>query len=245
MRLITFIFLSSLVFSCKKAEDRNCVKSLGSDATKEIILDDFNLVFMGGHIKYKLIQDVVNKVVINGGANIIGEIDATVVDNKLTVTNNNECAFLRPYDEVVEVEIHFINIINIDFEGTHEVVCPDTIQANDLALVIRDGAGAFDLKLNANSLTLVITHGWGNYTVGGDVNYATFQISSNGYGNSNNLNVSTDLIVISNTTGLIEVNASACNLLAETNVSGNINYIGIPSLIEYNNYGTGSLIDKN
>lgn len=245
MKVISFVILIFLVFSCKKAEDRNCVKSIGSNTSKEILLDNFDHVFMGGHIKYKLIQDDVNKVVINGGENIIGEIEASVESNKLTIKNNNKCAFLRSYEEVIEVEIHFVNIININFEGTHEVVCSDTINTTDLTLVIRDGAGAFDLKLNANSLTLVITHGWGNYTVSGDVNYATFQISSNGNGNSNKLNVSTDLVVISNSAGLVEVNADNANFFAETNSLGNINYIGVPNLISFNRYGEGDLIDNN
>jgi len=245
MRLILLISISFLVFGCKKAEERNCVKSIGSNTSKEILLEDFDLIFMGPHIKYKLIQDVVNKVVINGGENIVGEIEVDILYKKLTIKNNNKCAFLRPYNEVIEVEIHFIDLINIDFEGTHEVLCPDTIQLNDFTLAIRDGAGPFDLKLNANSLNLIITHGWGNYTVSGNVNYATFQINSNGFGNSNGLNVLTDLIVISNSVGLIEVNANSSNLFAEINSSGNIKYVGIPNLIELNHYGTGSLIDNN
>ena len=245
MRIILLISISFLIFSCKKSEDRNCVKSTGTLTSKEILLNDFDLVYMGPHIKYKLIQDTIDKVVINGGENIIGEIEVNVDANKLTVENNNKCAFLRSYDDVVEVEIHFINIVNIEFEGTHEVICQDTLQLNDLALAIRDGAGAFELKLNANSLNLIIAHGWGNYNVSGNVNFAKFQVGSNGFGNSNDLNVLNELIVITSSVGLVEVNAEATTLLAEINSSGNINYIGVPISIEFNNYGTGNLIDNN
>ena len=245
MRLgITFI-IALLVFGCKKSEDRNCVKSIGGQTSKEIFVDDFVLLYMGPHIKYKLIQDVVSKVVVNGGGNLINGIDVRVENQKLVIENSNKCAFLRSYEEVVEVEIHFVNLVNIEFEGTHEVICPDTLQLTDFTLLIRDGAGAFDLKLKANSMNLLISHGWGNYTVGGLVNYANFQISSNGYGNSNGLRVLNELVVISNSVGLVEVNADQCNLLAEINSSGNIYYKGIPATIQFNNYGTGELIDKN
>jgi hypothetical protein len=44
---------------------------------------------------------------------------------------------------------------------------------------------------------------------------------------------------------LIEVNANSSNLFAEINSSGNINYFGIPDLIELSKYGTGVLVDKN
>lgn len=245
MRIGIFIIIGLLVFSCKKEEDRSCVKSIGDIATKEILVEDFNMLFMGAHIKYKLIQGSENKVVIIGGENLINDINVTVENQKMTIENNNKCAFLRSYDEVVEVEIHFIKLINIEFEGTDEVICPDTIQTTDFTLLIRDGAGAFDLKLNANSISVVISHGWGNYTVSGNVNYAKFQIASNGYGNAYGLNVANELIAISSTTGLVEVNANQCDLLAEINNSGSIHYKGIPSIIQFNNYGTGQLIDKN
>lgn len=245
MRIVFFISISIFIFSCKKSEERNCVKSTGSLITKEILLSDFDLVFMGPHIKYKLIQDTVAKVVINGGENLIGEIETNVTDNKLTIENNNKCAFLRSYKDIVEVEIHFVNLINIDFEGTDEVVCSDTLHLTDLTLAIKDGAGEFNLKLKANSLNLIVAHGWGNYNVSGYVNYAKFQVSSNGFGNSNNLRVNNELIVISGSVGLIEVNAEATNLFAEINSSGSITYVGTPNLIEFNNYGTGSLIDNN
>lgn len=245
MRVLLIISVCFLIFSCKKSEDRNCVKSTGKITAKEILFNNFDLVYMGPHIKYKLVQDTIHKVVLNGGENIVGEIEVDVTDNKLTIENNNKCAFLRSYEDVVEVEIHFINIVNIEFEGTHEVLCPDTLQLNDLALAIRDGAGAFELKLNANSLNLIIAHGWGNYNVSGVVNFAKFQVGSNGFGSSNSLKVNTELIVITSSVGLVEVNADATNFLAEINSSGSINYIGIPNLIEINNYGTGSLVDNN
>lgn len=245
MRIIYSFIVIVLVFSCKKAEDRNCMKSVGDAAYKEIALEDFGQLYMGPHLKYKLIQDATNKVVLNGGENLLNEIGVSLQGGRLSIENNNKCAFLRPYDEIVEVEIHFTDIFNIEFEGTNEVVCPDTLALTDLTLLIRDGAGAFDLKLNANSLSLLISHGWGNYTVGGNVNYANFQISSNGFGSSYGLNVQNELIVISNSVGLVEVNANQCALLAEINSSGNIHYKGLPSSIQFNNYGSGDLINKN
>ncbi|MEJ6616182.1 MAG: DUF2807 domain-containing protein [Crocinitomicaceae bacterium] len=245
MRLGIIFIIALLTFGCKKSEDRNCIKSIGDNASKEILVDDFEFLYMGPHLKYKLIQDVVNKVVVTGGGNLINGIDVHVENQKLVIENSNECAFLRSYEEVVEVEIHFVDMINIEFEGTHEVICPDTLLLTDFTLLIRDGAGAFDLKLNANSLNLLISHGWGNYVVGGFVNYANFQISSNGYGNSNGLHVLNELVVISNSAGLVEVNADQCNLLAEINSSGSIYYKGTPAMIQFNNYGTGELVDKN
>ena len=246
MRLELFGFILLFFFvSCKKEEDRNCIKSVGDISSKEISLDDFSLLYMGPHINYVLVQDSTDKVVVIGGYNLLNGIDVSVENQMLSIVNSNKCAFLRTYDEVVQVEIHFTRLTEIEFEGTHEVACPDTIQADGLELLIREGAGHFELKLNANALNLGISQGWGNYSVSGNVNYANFRIFGNGFGSSNDLNVNNELVVISNSVGLVEVNADQCVLLAEIRSSGSIYYKGAPTLIEFNNYGTGELVDKN
>lgn len=246
MRIELLVFILLFLFaSCKKEEDRNCIKSIGDISSKEISLEDFSQLYMGPHIKYVLVQDSTNKVVVIGGYNLLNGIDVTVENQRLSIENTNKCAFLRSYGEVVQVEIHFTRLAEIEFEGTHEVACPDTIQAVNLELLIREGAGHFELKLNANALNLVISQGWGNYSVSGNVNFANFRVSGNGFGSSNNLNVNNELVVISNSVGLVEVNVDQCVLLAEIKSSGSIYYKGVPNLIEFNNYGTGELVDKN
>lgn len=246
MRIQLLVFMVLFLFvRCKKEEDRNCIKSIGEISSKEVSLQNFTQLYMGPHIKYVLVQDSTDKVVIIGGYNLLNGIDVSLDDQILSIENLNKCAFLRTYDEVVQVEIHFTQLTEIEFEGTHEVVCTDTIQAVNLELLIREGAGHFDLKLNANSLNLVVAQGWGNYSVSGNVNFANLRVSGNGFGNSNNLNVTNELVVISNTVGLVELNADQCVLLAEIRSSGSIYYKGTPGQIELNRYGTGELIDKN
>jgi len=244
---IGVIFLIGLLHfsSCKKEEDRNCIKSIGELSSKEILLENFSQIFMGPHLRYKLVQDGVNKVVITGGKNLLNEIEATIENQKLTIENLNKCAFLRSYDEEVEVEIHFTDLSEIHFEGSREVVCADTLEFTNFKLSIREGAGAFNLILNANSLNIVVATAWGNFNVSGNVNFANIQVSSNGFGNTNGLHVMNELVVVSNTAGKVEVNADQCDLLAETNSSGSIFYKGVPNLIQFNNYGSGQLVDNN
>ena len=244
--IITLLVAIFLIVGCKKKEDKSCLKSTGEMASKEVVLDAFDKLYMGPHLKYELVQDTVNKVVLKGGAYLLNGISLQIDDeNRLVITNENNCAFLRPYDEIVVVEIHFVNLININFEGTQEVLCEDTLAVTDLSLTIRDGAGHFNLKVHGNSLDLLITHGWGNYTVAGIVNYAKFNLNSNGFGDAYNLQVNNELIAISSTVGIMKIRADNCDLLAETNQTGDIWYKGAPNIVAYNQYGSGALINKN
>lgn len=245
MRWYTCILLFVLI-SCKKAEDRNCFKSTGDPATKEIELAGFEKLYLGPHLQYVLVQDTVNKVVLSGGKNLLNLVETSVDDQyMLSVRNNNKCNFLRDYDKVITVEIHFKKIYNILFEGTHELTCPFPIQSDYFTLVIRDGAGKLNLNLNAYELHTEVTYGWGNFDLSGNVNYLNLDIGGDGFGSTYGMNVSDSIVVVSNTTETVMVNANGCRLHAQTLSSGDIWYKGYPSGVIFSTYGTGELIDKN
>ena len=152
MRLALLIILGFLVFGCKKSEDRNCFKSTGGLSVRDVELNEFGRIFLGPHLKYVFIQDTVNRLEVVGGKNIINFVEASYDGDLLSINNINKCNFLRSYDKKMTVYIHFKNIYNITFEGTEEVDCQSTLNLNDVVLTIRDGAGEFNLSLNANSL---------------------------------------------------------------------------------------------
>ena len=245
MRIILPIITILILFACEKSEDRSCFKAVGGETSKEIPLGGFNQLYLGPHLKYVLIQSNEEKVVLYGGENLLNFIETTVEGGKLSIRNKNQCNFLRSYDKVVTVQIYLKDVINVLFEGTHELYCHNTLNLGDLTFVIRDGAGAVDLDLNAQSLHTIVTHGWGNFTLRGQVGYLKLEINSNGFGSTYNMNVSDSLHVISNSSELVKVNADNCSFRAQTISSGDIWYIGVPSFLEFYGYGSGNLIDKN
>ena len=245
MRTILPLLTLLILFGCEKSEDRSCFKAVGGETNKEIPLDAFDKLYLGPHLKYVLIQSDEEKVVLYGGKNLLNFIETTVEDGKLSIRNKNQCNFLRSYDKVVTVHVYLKDIMNVLFEGTHELSCNNTLNVADLTFVIRDGAGAVELDLNASSLHTIVTHGWGNFTMRGQVGYMKLEINSNGFGSTYAMNVLDSLHVISNTSELVKVNANNCSFKAQTHSTGDIWYIGNPSLLEFYGYGSGNLIDKN
>lgn len=245
MRLTIILLLGLVVFGCKKSEDRNCFKSTGGLSVRDVELDDFGRVFLGPHLKYVFIQDTVNRLEVVGGKNIINFVETTYEGDLLNIKNINKCNFLRSYDKKMTVYIHFKDLYNITFEGTEEVTCKSTLNLNDVVLTIRDGAGEFNLSINANSLQAIVTHGWGNFNFDGNVNYLKLDVNSNGFGNTNALKVSDSVLVISKSVETVKVNADNCLLRAENSAAGDIWYVGNPTQIIHHNNGEGSLLDKN
>ena len=239
------LFSILLLLGCDKPEDRSCLKSIGDQSTKEISLDEFNKLHLGPHLRYVLVQDTINKVVLSGGANLLNFVTTEITDNMLTVENVNDCNFLRSYDEIIVAEIHLKNIINIHFEGTHELTCQNTINTSYMTITIRDGAGEVNFDLNAVELRTVVAHGWGNFKLSGNVGYLNLDIRSNGFGRSYDLSVTDSVDVISKTAENVHVNVDGCQFRAQTLSSGDIYFKGIPASTEFYQYGSGELIDNN
>ena len=114
-----------------------------------------------------------------------------------------------------------------------------------MTFLIRDGAGPVTLNFNADAIYATISHGWGDFTFNGTVNYANLNVRSNGFCNTYGLKIINSLTVISNTQGYVKVNANNVKFKSQTVLDGNIYYKGIPSLITFNRYGKGDLIDAN
>jgi len=202
-------------------------------------------LFLHEHLEYVLVQDTVEKVILIGGKNLLNFVIVDVSDGLLDISNTNKCNFLRSYKKKIRVEIHFIDLINIHFEGTESLTNKDTLQFNWMTFLIRDGAGPVALNFNADVIYATVSHGWGDFTFNGTVNYANLNVRSNGFCDTYGLKVKDSLTVISNTQGYIKVNANKAKFKSEIDLDGDIYYKGIPTLIKFNQFGKGVLIDAN
>lgn len=240
-----FGIIALLVIGCRKPEDRDCFKTVGDDTTLEIVPPSFNKILLREHLEYVLVQDSVEKIVLHGGKNLLNFVNVEMVDDVLEISNENKCNFLRTYKRKIKVEIHFIDLLNIHFEGTEALTNKGVLEFNWLTFLIRDGAGPVKLNFNAQSVNATISHGWGDFTFTGNVGYANLNVRSNGYCDTYGMQVQDSLTVISNTQGSVKVNANNVKLKAQIDADGDIYYRGIPTSIKLNQYGNGELINDN
>lgn len=240
-----FGIIALLVIGCGKPEDRDCFKTVGDDTTLEIVPPSFNKILLREHLEYVLVQDSVEKIVLHGGKNLLNFVNVEIVDDVLEISNENKCNFLRTYKRKIKVEIHFIDLLNIHFEGTEALTNKGVLEFNWLTFLIRDGAGPVKLNFNAQSVNATISHGWGDFTFTGNVGYANLNVRSNGYCDTYGMQVQDSLTVISNTQGSVKVNANNVKLKAQIDADGDIYYRGIPTSIKLNQYGNGELINDN
>lgn len=237
------LLISIAVFSCKKAEDRSCLKFVGDESSQIISLGNTDSLYLFDNIEYTLIPDTENFVELKGGENLLNHIECLSYDDKLEVRNNNKCNFIRSFKKKVKAFIHIKEIIYIHFEGTEYLVNQDSLQSGELRLVIRDGAGSVELTVKNSYMSAVVTHGWGDFTLHGTTNVAFLNCNTNSFCNTSDLNVDTNLKVYSNTGGNMTVNADGTNLEASIIRDGDVLYKGVPNSIEIEDSGEGEVIE--
>ncbi|MBM3163953.1 MAG: DUF2807 domain-containing protein [Bacteroidetes bacterium] len=247
MKIIGFLFLGLFFFvvlSCRKANERSCFKRSGDPSFRTVVLGSFNRLFLREHIKYVLVQDSTDQVIVRGGANLIPFIEIDEVDGLVTVVNKNRCNFLRNYD-IPTVEIHFTRLINLHFEGTEELYNLDTISTDYLTITLRDGAGTIDLTLNAIDIKAENTNGWGSMVLRGSTQSLRANLMGDGAFHFEELKVLNSLKILTVSSREQKIRAEAIPLQVQIDGMGNIRYWGYPSTISLNKYGSGDLIDSN
>lgn len=243
---ISFILALLLVVSCKKKEDRTCWKVAGDQITINRDLEDFNQLFLGPHLDYVLIQDSMNYIEIEGAENLVNLVESTIEDGLLSITNKNRCNFLRSYKtKMLKVKIHFSNIINVEYQGTENLINEGVLNVPYFTLLIKDGAGPVVLNVNSQFFFGSVTHGYGDLTLHGTIDYLNLNLASNGFCNTKETVINDSLDVISSTPVDCSVNMNNIPVHLEIRGSGNILQYGYPSTLKINQYGTGRLIDSN
>lgn len=245
MKYEWIILFLLVMLSCKKAEDRRCLKGAGEETTITVALDDFHEIFIGPNINVVLVQDSLNELHIFGGENLVNFISSDVEEGLLDLRNENKCNFLRSYKREITVEVHFTTLSQINFEGTKPLRCEKTITGNNLAVFVRDGAGLVDLDVAYNNISYTITNGWGNFDLSGTTGTLKMNIRSNGFGSTYNLDVSQQLDVVSNTAGLLKLNTEGADCRVQLQSVGDIWYIGTPNSLDVTTLDKGEWINKN
>lgn len=247
MRILAFyiglVFLS--LSACKKPEERKCFKTAGSETTLEIPMDDFGRLELGPKINFVLVQDSMNKIVIKGGEHLISMIGLDIVDGDLLrIENRNKCNFLRSYKKEVTVEVHFKAVYNIVFKGTRDLVCTNAIKSPYFTFLTLEASGTCKLNIDSKTFHLVCDS-WGNFELEGKTGYLKIDMRGNSFGDARNIQVNDSLNIVSNSAERTQIRAHNIPLRAEVSSRGDIWYVGNPSSIEYNRYGSGALVNKN
>lgn len=230
MRQFLIIALVVAVFSCKKPDERRCMKSTGEEAVLDVeLISPVDSLFLHDNFTYVLVPDTEEFVRIRGGENVIPFLEVEETTGRIIIRNGNKCNFLRSFKKEIRVEIHMNQLRYLEYTGGGSITTTDTLNAPDFRLKIIDGAGPVDLTLEAGYVEAVITQGYGDFTLHGTTLDAFFLCQTNSFCNTNDFVVANNLTVHSNSGADMHVNATGADFKAQIGRKGNIFYKGVPS----------------
>lgn len=247
LKIFYFLFLLAPVQSCSPEDTPECFKSTGTIVSRELKVEPFDELIVYGRIKMFIEQGDEHKVMVESGANLIGDIKAEVQEGRLSLRNGNECNFFREYD-VTKIYVTVPNLTwlqhagNQTIEGIGPLVFPDIWlrslnQEKDPDIYTN---GDFDLELVSDQVRIT-SDGYSNFFLKGETHYFDIYIADD-----DSRVEAKDLVA-----GIVEIRHRGTNKLfvnpqqilrGEIRSTGDVISVNRPPTVDIETFYTGKLI---
>lgn len=182
-RTVSLILIIWLCFSCDNENAPDCFKSAGSIVKREVSIPSFSRILVNEGIELIIKQGADYRVEIESGKNLINEIDAKVVNERLILSNNTKCNLFRSYGNTVAyvtvpqlTEIRSSTQFDIRSDGVLDFERL-TIISEDYQETSAQSVGDFYLNLRCESFRLVFNN-LSNAFIEGNITEASVEFES-------------------------------------------------------------------
>lgn len=236
MKKYLFILLVILT-SCNDA-----LFDTGELISKEYALDEFNEIYINDIFDVFLKQDTICKLKIEGGSNLVPNINFKIKDNKLSIEDDNNANWSRNYERIkLYISVKKISFLKINESANVKTI--DTLIAQRLTVYSINDYSDISITVKCDDFIFINEGTSGGYlTVKGKASYSG--IWARGSCTVDAIDFLSEKTVIKNESiGDCYVNVS--NILdAKIFRLGNIYYKGNPKTINYTqDNSTGQLIN--
>ena len=240
---ILLIFLMLTLWSCSKDNLFDCFKGAGKTIKEQRDIYYFNSIHLRNNLNLILIQDSINKVIVEAGKNIQDGIKTEVENNMLVISNENKCNWVRSYDNPMNVYVHFKKLDSLYYSSSGDVNCSNIWKNDSIKLIVFEGGGSINLSIHTFKSQFHVRYGTVDLNVTGEsqVNF----ISASGYGPVNCSSLRNVFTYIHN------ASTNNCfvytTLYLDANISsvGNIYYRGNPQTVNEYISGSGRVIKQD
>jgi len=163
MKKIYFILTLLTIVSCDKEDANDCFQTSGSIITKEIRVNDFSKIEVNEGINLVVKEGASQEILVETGSNLINEVEATVVGDKLFLYDHNNCNYVRDYG-ITTIYVTSPNITEINNKTQFEVRSDGILTYPNLRLVSENftnesaASGNFNLQVQNQELNIVFNN---------------------------------------------------------------------------------------
>lgn len=224
-----YILLLIFVWSCD-----DTLFNAGDIIKKNIEISEFDCIYVEDIFEIFLLQDTICKIKVEGGNNLLPNLDFILDSEKnLTITNNNSARWSRDYDKI-QLYISIDTLQKFELRAPCKVSCLDTLFSPYIYFISIADYAEMDILLNSHYCYVVNsgTSG-GSFTIRGNTDTfkfwarASYKINAQDY-------KANHVIVKSESIGDCYIYAKE-SIQAEILRDGTVFYKGTPETIEYVN----------
>lgn len=243
-RICYLIFV--LIFACNSEDANDCFQTSGSIIQKEVLVTDFERILVNRDVELILREALDYKVTIETGENLVNDVKVEVVGNRLILTDNNNCNYVRDYG-LTKIYVEAPNITEIRTSSQYEVSSDGVLSYDSLSLVSEDfneevefTVGDFRLTISSEELEIISNNISSFYIDGTVENLFVGFYSGSGRFEGENL-IAQDVEVFHRGSNDMIVNPQL-SLFGELRGTGDLISVNEPPTVNVNEIYTGNLI---
>jgi hypothetical protein len=218
----------------------DCFKSAGDFITEDRDVLPFEKINLNNNVDLIIDPNPVTYIKVSAGDNLIDGVITEIEGNTLYIRNENRCNWMRSFDNKLRVTVGVNNLTSIDYYGSGDISCIDTIRSPEFEFNNWNGSGSIDFILNSSTAHLNNHIGRCDIHAHGIVGVCYIYVNDVATLDASNLTTYYNYIT-NKSTGDCRINVKQ-ELGAEIKYSGNIYYTGNPLSVIQTISGDGKLI---
>lgn len=246
MKKIGYILSVILVFGCNSEDASDCFQRTGDIIREEVAVSDFTRILVNPNVELIIREGLDTSVVIETGDNLINEVSAIVQGDRLILSDTNDCAFFRGFNQT-KVFVTAPNITEIRSATQFGILSNGVLSYPSVSLISEDfnentgtTTGTFNLDINSETIR-VSGNNIASFFISGKVENLTVSFFS-GTGRFEGMNLEAQNVnVFHRGTNKIIVNPIEA-IRGELRSTGDVISVNRPPIVEVTEFFTGKLL---
>lgn len=234
-----------LIFACNSEDANDCFQASGSIIQQEVDVVGFERILVNRDIELIITEAPEYKVIIETGENLINDVKAEVIDDRLVLTDDNNCNYVRDYG-ITKIYVEAPNLTEIRTSSQYEVSSNGILTYPSLKLLSEDfnevtdfTVGDFRLSLDSENLD-IISNNISSFYIDGEVEnlFVGFFSGSGRFEGENLIAQHVEINHRGSNDMVVNPQASLTGILRGT---GNVISVNEPPLVDVERVYTGQL----
>lgn len=187
-KAITYIGMMPMLLvlvQCSADRMKECLKASGKPSQRQFALEAFEKVELGQHLSLTIEEAPEYEMTVRGGANLLEEMEVTLVDGLLKIENKVDCYTFRSYNQL-QVHLKTPVLKEIRSKTSYHIRSKGVVRFPVLKILAEDFATGYadsatdvsiDLHIENQSFT-VVTNGLANVVLRGSTQQCHISVAA-------------------------------------------------------------------